>query len=159
MQTLANVSSCSKNNFWRQGPSFLVKTFAAMPKQSGQSDVHTQPSSGPETWHVDLRHAPHLATRTPIIGHAVCVRTFAGMVLAPGLHPFIAFVSDMASLARPRQGNIYHGHMFSHNGYGPGTKAQGHPGPGPAAFGYWSLVLSAGLICVMAEHMCIKGNH
>ena len=46
-------------------------------------------------------------------------------------------------------------HMFSHNGNGPGTWAQGPrsvldilgslgPGPGP--------------ISIMAEHMCIKGN-
>ena len=36
-----------------------------------------------------------------------------------------AFVSDMAAPARPRQGFIYHAHMFSHNGYGPGSKDQG----------------------------------
>ena len=50
-------------------------------------------------------------------------------------------------------------HMFSHDGYGPGTKAQGAaaPGPGPAA--PWALVLGPGPISIMAEHVCIKGNH
>ena len=35
------------------------------------------------------------------------------------------------------------GHMFSHNGYGLGTKA---------------LVVGPGPIFIMAEHMCIKGD-
>ena len=34
-------------------------------------------------------------------------------------------------------------HMFSHNGYGPVTKA---------------LVLSPGPISVVSEHLCIKGS-
>ena len=45
------------------------------------------------------------------------------MVLAHGPHPTIAFASDMAAPARPRQGVIYHAHMFSHSEHGPGTRA------------------------------------
>ena len=53
------------------------------------------------------------------------------MVLAHGPDPTIAFVSDMEALARPRQGVIHHAHMFSHNGYGPGTHGPSHPSQGP----------------------------
>ena len=52
--------------------------------------------------------------------------------------------------------------MFSHNGYGPGTKDQGPKADrlggawGPAAFGPWAL--GPGPISIMTDHMCIKGN-
>ena len=56
-------------------------------------------------------------------------------------------------------------HMFSHNGYVPGTKDKesttqvvAGPGPGPGAAAPWALGLGPGPISVMAEHMCIKGN-
>ncbi len=48
-------------------------------------------------------------------------------------------------------------HMFSHNGSGPGIKAQGPrscgpPGPGPAA--PWALVIGPGPISVMGTYGC-----
>ena len=49
-------------------------------------------------------------------------------------------------------------YMLSHNGYGPGTQAQGPKAVGP---GHGGLQLSGpgpGPISIMAEHMCIKGN-
>ena len=51
-------------------------------------------------------------------------------------------------------------HMFSHNGYGPGTKDQGTKaaGPGPGARSFWARGLGPGPIPIMPEHMCIKGN-
>ena len=42
-------------------------------------------------------------------------------------------------------------HMFSHAMYGPGINAQGLA---PCALG-----LGAGLISIMADHICTKGNH
>ena len=88
---------------------------------------------------------PLLVTTTPIVGHirygpwlgwcwllalikplhSYPIWTLAGMVLAHGPDPTIAFVSDMAALARHRQGVMYYIHMFSHNRYGSGTKDQG----------------------------------
>ena len=48
-------------------------------------------------------------------------------------------------------------HMFHHDGYGPGTKAPGPPGPGRST--PWD-VLGPGPISIMAEQMfSLKGNH
>ena len=90
------------------------------------------------------KNHPLLVTTTPIAGHiryrpwlgwcwlmalipplhSYPMWTLAGMVLAHGPHdPTTAFVSDMAALARPKQGVIHHAHTFSYNGYGPGIKA------------------------------------
>ena len=44
-------------------------------------------------------------------------------------------------------------HIFSHIGYGPGTRAQA-----PKAAVLQALVLGPGPISIMADHMCIKGN-
>ena len=49
-------------------------------------------------------------------------------------------------------------HMFSHNGYGPGTKAQGPRSWVPQAPAHSSLGLGPGPISIMVEHMCIEGN-
>ena len=51
-------------------------------------------------------------------------------------------------------------HMFSHNGYGPGTRTQGPKaaGPGPGDLSFWALCPVPGPVSIMAEHMCIKGN-
>ena len=50
--------------------------------------------------------------------------------------------------------------MFSHNGYGPGTKAkaQGAGSPRPWPTTPWALVLGPGTICLVADHMWFKGN-
>ena len=49
-------------------------------------------------------------------------------------------------------------HMFSHNGYVLGTKAQGAVGRGLGDPAAWALGLGPGPISIMAEPMCIKGN-
>ena len=49
-------------------------------------------------------------------------------------------------------------HMFSHNGYGPGTKGQGAVGQDLGDPTPWALDLGPGPISIMAAHMCIKGN-
>ena len=109
--------------------------------------------------------------------HSYLIWTLAGMVMAHGLHPTIEFVFDMdlgwdgacsepsshhciriryGARARPRQGVSYHAHTFSHNRYGPGTKAQcprrcGSPRPRLSS----SLGLGPGPMSIMAEHMCM----
>ena len=45
---------------------------------------------------------------------------------------------------------LYVSHMFSHNGYGPGTDG------GPAA--PWALGLGPGPISIMAQRIYIKGS-
>ena len=51
-------------------------------------------------------------------------------------------------------------HMFSHNGYGPGTKDQCPKAaePGPAGSQLWALGPGPGLVFIMGEHIRIKGN-
>ena len=51
-------------------------------------------------------------------------------------------------------------HMFSHNGYGPGTRAQGPKAAVPQVPAQQLLDLGPGPgpISIMAEHMDIKGN-
>ena len=51
-------------------------------------------------------------------------------------------------------------HMFSHNGYGPGTRAQGPKAAVPQVPAQQLLGpgFGPGPISIMAEHMCIKGN-
>ena len=49
-------------------------------------------------------------------------------------------------------------HMFSHDGYGPGTRAQKLLGRDLGDRSFWALGPDPGLISMMAEHMCIKGN-
>ena len=50
--------------------------------------------------------------------------------------------------------------MFSHNGYGPGTRTQGPKAAGPGPGGPQLLGPGPGSRAhnIMAEHMCIKGN-
>ena len=50
--------------------------------------------------------------------------------------------------------------LFSHNGYGPGTRTQGPKaaGPGPGGPQLLALGPGPGPISIMAEHMGIKGN-
>ena len=77
--------------------------------------------------------------------HSYTIWTLAGMGLAHSSDPTIAFVSNMAALARPRQGVIHHAHMLSHSGFGPETKAKDPKATGPQALaqkllGPWSPV-------------------
>ena len=91
-----------------------------------------------------VAYAPLSLTTTPIIGH-IRYGPLAGMLLAHGPHPTIAFVSDrsmladgphativfvsdVAAMARPGQGIIHHAHMFSHNGHVPRSRAHIHHG-------------------------------
>ena len=63
----------------------------------------------------NIRHGPWLAwcwlmALIPSL-HSYSIWTLAGMVLAHGHHPTVAFVSDMAALAGPRQGVMCHAHL------------------------------------------------
>ena len=74
-----------------------------------------------------------MAPIQPLLSYPIW--NLSGMVQVPthGPHPTNVFVSDMVVPASPRQGVTYHAHMVTHNGYGPGTRAQGPEAAGPQA--------------------------
>ena len=51
-------------------------------------------------------------------------------------------------------------HMFSDDGYEPGTNDQSPSaaGPGPGTHSFWASGPGPGSISFMAEHMCLKCN-